>query len=179
MFQCFHNIDSLIPENRFQYAVGIVLNHEGGFSDDKNDPGGMTNYGISQRFVDDEKLKLNIQHLTLDEAKDIYRKYWWDRYHYDAVNDLKLATKIFDLSVNLGPDKAHALVQKSLNHIQNEHIAIDGVFGPQTIAAVNQSDPIKLMTEFRLETRDYYINLVSHNPSLAKFEYGWLVRAAW
>ncbi len=37
--------------SNFEKAVEKVLEHEGGYVDHKNDPGGATNYGISLRFV--------------------------------------------------------------------------------------------------------------------------------
>jgi len=37
-------------EERFQYCVGIILQHEGRLSEDKRDPGQITNWGISLRF---------------------------------------------------------------------------------------------------------------------------------
>jgi lysozyme family protein len=37
----------------FNQAVKVILQHEGGYVDNPNDPGGATNYGISLRFLAD------------------------------------------------------------------------------------------------------------------------------
>ena len=39
--------DILTPQGRFDYAVNVVLCHEGGYSNDEADPGGETNFGIT------------------------------------------------------------------------------------------------------------------------------------
>ena len=42
----------------FDKCLKIVLIHEGGYSDDPDDPGGTTNYGISLRFLKSVGLEL-------------------------------------------------------------------------------------------------------------------------
>lgn len=59
--------------NDFDRAVAVILQFEGGFSEDKSDPGGTTNYGISQRAHP----SIDIRNLTIDQAKAIYRKDYW------------------------------------------------------------------------------------------------------
>jgi len=41
----------------FERAVTHVLLHEGGYSNDPNDPGGETQYGISKRAYPNEDIK--------------------------------------------------------------------------------------------------------------------------
>ena len=48
----------------FLTCVKIVLDHEGYVSDDSNDPGGLTKYGISSRAYPE----LDVSELTQDEA---------------------------------------------------------------------------------------------------------------
>lgn len=43
--------DTLTPDGRFTFAFNALIGHEGGYSNDKNDPGGQTNYGITQLAV--------------------------------------------------------------------------------------------------------------------------------
>ena len=38
---------------RFQYCLTIVLGHEGGYVDHKNDRGGKTMKGVTQKVYDD------------------------------------------------------------------------------------------------------------------------------
>ena len=49
----------------FDLAINYVLENEGGVVDDPNDPGGLTNFGISQKQYPD----LDIRDLTRDQAE--------------------------------------------------------------------------------------------------------------
>ena len=55
----------------FTEAVSVVFKHEGGYVNDRNDPGGETNMGISKRAYPD----LDIKNLTQDDAAEIFTTY--------------------------------------------------------------------------------------------------------
>ena len=178
----------MTPKERFDYAVGVVLEHEGGLSNDKYDKGGITKYGISLRFIQAEGIDINddglidprdIKNLSLDDAKDIYKAQWWDKYHYDDINDLKVATKLFDMSVNTGAHQAHKLAQRAVNILIPEKLVVDGILGKKTLNALNGADKYKLMNAMRSELGNFYKLLVQKTPSLGVFMKGWLARAAW
>ena len=69
----------------FDTAVEFVLKNEGGLVENENDAGGITNFGISLRFLkslDDVKLKKygifippdaeSVRELSLEQARAIY-----------------------------------------------------------------------------------------------------------
>jgi len=57
----------------FNKAFILIVGLEGGYSNDPNDPGGETKYGISKRYNPD----VDVKNLTLEGAKQIYlEKYW-------------------------------------------------------------------------------------------------------
>lgn len=181
-------ISDPIEKIRFEHAVQIVLEHEGHLSDDKNDPGGITNWGISLRYLKDIHLDIDrdgdidaddIRKLTLSEAKCIYRKYWWKKFHYNDIKDIDVATKVFDLSVNMGSSESHKILQRSINELSNQKIIIDGQIGPQTISAANKMNGSKLLVSLRSQARQFYINLVDKNSKLRVFLNGWLNRAGY
>lgn len=125
---------------KFENAVEVVLKHEGGYVDHPSDPGGATNYGISLRFAldrgtmldqdgDGDVDKTDIRLLTRDSAKMVYREVFWRAIRGDELpTGVDLA--LFDFAVNSGPARAIRYMQKVLG------IQEDGVFGPQTMAAV-------------------------------------------
>lgn len=159
----------------FELAIVTILKHEGCYVNDPNDPGGETKYGISKRSYP----QLDIRNLTEEQAKEIYYRDWWDRYRYGGINDQALATKIFDMAVNLGARQAHKLLQRAANEvIGHQNIAEDGIIGPQTLAAVNSVDSKRLLSALRNHQSNYYRELARKNSSLAKFLRGWLNRAA-
>lgn len=174
--------------DRFNIAVNIILQHEGGYSDDKTDAGGETNYGISLRYLKDIKLDINhdghvdekdIRLMTKPEAIFIYKKYWWDKFNYNEIKNELIATKTFDLSVNVGSHQSHEILQRSINSLQDEHVVVDGKLGPITFNAANKLSAEKLLIAMRFWARSFYLDLISKYPLLKKYKKGWLRRANW
>ena len=156
-------------DKKFNKAVEIVLSHEAGYVNDPDDPGGETKFGISKKAYPD----LDIQNLTRDDAIEIYYRDWWLKYRYCELRDDQLAGKVFDLSVNMGPAAAHTHLQLAVMKTSDKIIKLDGIIGPQTIAAVNaHPSPRLLLAELKLMTIKYYADI--NNP---KFLRGWIYRA--
>jgi lysozyme family protein len=120
-------------DEKFLSAIDKTLEHEGGYVNDPHDPGGETNYGISKRSYPN----LDIKHLTREQAIEIYHRDWWDRYGYGRIDNAELAAKVFDLAVNMGPRRAHKLLQQAINRCTEADLMVDSRIGPKTIAAVN------------------------------------------
>lgn len=108
----------------FIRAVDLVLRHEGGLVDNPNDPGGLTNFGISQRAYPD----VDIRALTRNQAMAIYERDYWTPLRCEEL-PTDVAVVLFDMAVNMGRDRAVRLLQRALN------IPQDGLIGPRTIAA--------------------------------------------
>jgi len=60
-------------DEKYTRCVDIVIDIEGGYVFDKDDPGGETKYGISKRSHPD----LDIKNLTKDDARKLYFKEYW------------------------------------------------------------------------------------------------------
>ena len=156
----------------FEKAITLVLKHEGGYVNDPNDLGGETKYGISKRSYP----HLDIKTLTVEQAIEIYRRDWWDKYRYGDIKDQDVATKVFDLSVNMGPATAHRLLQEALVFLDYP-VEIDGIIGPQTIAAANKADPRRLLQVLRWLAAHHYYRIAAQRPQSRAFLLGWLGRA--
>lgn len=76
------------------------MEHEGGYVNHPNDPGGETKYGISKRAYP----HLNIRDITIQDAVRIYYEDYWE----DAWNKLglPLAACMLDTAVNMGKKRA-------------------------------------------------------------------------
>lgn len=159
-------------EERFQQAIAIVLQHEGGYINIGADPGGETKFGISKRSYPE----LDIRGLTREQAIEIYRRDWWLRLQLDKIEDVDLAAKVLDLSVNVGAKMGITLLQRALR-AAGRQVVLDGVMGPQTLEAANAADPQMVLAALRSEAAGYYRLLVAQNPGLKVFETGWLNRA--
>lgn len=148
---------------RFEDSIDHVLQNEGGYVNDVNDPGGETRYGISKRSYPN----LDIKNLTLDQAKAIYRRDFW---LFNGITSQAVATKIFDMYV-LAKHNAIKQVQAIVGATQ------DGFWGANTEREVNLMDEVKFLTYFRQWMVNYYISVVKANPAEGKFLVGWLRRA--
>ena len=159
-------------DERFLRAVEVVLAHEGGYVNDPRDPGGETKYGISKRSYP----SLDIANLTREDAIAIYYRDWWQRYGYDRLQDESVTTKVFDLAVNMGPATAHRLLQEALVFL-GYPVAVDGIIGPQTIAAANKADPTRLLQVLKWLAAHHYYRIAAQRPQSQAFLPGWLRRA--
>lgn len=126
----------------FESAFALVVSVEGGASHDLSDPGGATKFGISQRAYP----ALDIARLTLEEAKALYRRDYWDA-HRCGLMPWAWALAVFDGAVNQGD--AVTLLQRALGTAQ------DGVVGAETLALLSQADPEAFPTFLALRAERY------------------------
>lgn len=160
----------------FAAALPYVLRHEGGWSDDPSDPGGATNHGITLAVAQRHGIATadDLRQITDEKVAEIYRADYW---RFDGVNDQRVATKLFDMVVNVGSHAAVHMLQEALNEMGVD-LAEDGQWGPNTEAVVNASSPDKVLEMLCDEAEEHYRALVAKKPELGKFLHGWLVRAA-
>lgn len=143
--------------NREQ-AIKETLKWEGGYTNDTNDSGGPTNYGITihdvRAYVNPNATAADVKKLTLDQAVNIYTSKYWKTPSYDCDT---LASgvdfSVFDFGVNSGPTRAKTYLNKAI-----------GGTDEQTIVKLN-------------DARLAFVNgIVSRNPSQSKFLKGWTTR---
>jgi lysozyme family protein len=174
----------------FNLAIPLVLKHEGGLSNNPSDPGGITNYGISLRFlkglgnqvpsgviIDDQSTAdaYDVRNMSIAEATILYKQDWWDKYQYGSINNQLLANKVFDIAVNIGSVEAAKLLQRACCQL-GENLAIDGTLGVQSFNVINKLEANSLVTEFCKNVTLYYQLLVKNNANFSKFLQGWLNR---
>lgn len=128
----------------FEQCLALTLREEGGFVNDKRDPGGMTNLGVTRatyeqwvgRHVTDDEMRK----LTLHDVQKIYKVNYWDRVRGDEL-PIGVDMAVFDLAVNSGTSRAAKFLQQALA------MPSDGIIGPKTIAAAYQRDPEELIEQ--------------------------------
>jgi lysozyme family protein len=153
----------------FDPAISKTLAHEGGatFTDDANDRGGATKYGISQRAYPD----LDIRNLSEQQAKDIYRRDYWDRIQADDIHSQAIAENLFDTCVNMGVRSGSRLAQQALSITP-----ADGIIGPQSLAVINAADESLFLARFALAKIQRYAEICNADGSQRKYLLGWLNR---
>lgn len=163
-------------------ALSFTLGNEGGYSNHPADPGGATNFGITQQVLDrwngahpEAGLPSGVKDLQRDQAEQIYRLDYW---RWDGLRDPAVAIKLFDIGVNCGVITSVKLLQKALNTLLPTPLAVDGQLGAATLAAANGVAPDALMQAICQAQKTYYQAIVARNPSQSVFLAGWEARAA-
>lgn len=145
----------------------------GGYTNDPDDRGGETKWGISKRAHP----HLNIKSLTYNNAVEIYRDQYWNR-HYDYIRSNALGFKLFDMGILNGRGRAVKILQKAVK-ASGYLVRVDSNFGPISLAAVNNINPEVLYENYikRFETR--FRKLVIRIQNNKKYLRGWLNRLHW
>lgn len=153
----------------FHEALQIVLSWEGGYGDHSKDPGGATKFGITYKTLSQwrgyQVTKAEVRNLQMPEARNIYKKNYWQPAHCDQLPDA-IAIAMFDCAVNQGVGRAKKLLQSALR------IKADGIIGPQTLSAVKRADEAQLLKDFMAKRAMHYSGL----KTLFTFGYGWFRR---
>lgn len=161
----------------FETCMDFVEKWEGGWANDKADPGGLTYLGVTIRTVIAKGLDFNgdgivnaddLRAMTKDQARALYRSDYWDACRCDDLPDA-LALLVFNSSVNQGPGRAARFLQTVVG------TAVDGQIGPATLAATQKAwaaSPAKVIRRFAARQVVHYSSL-----SIAtRFGLGWYRR---
>jgi len=157
-------------------ALNYTLKWEGGWSDDPDDPGGATMYGITFEEARQFgiKTKDELRNIKPEQVEAIYRAGYW---RFGGLASQQAATKLFDIAVNMGLKTSVRMTQGVLNEL-GAALQEDGCWGPKTEACVNATEPGKLVALLCEVSAQHYRDIVAHRPTSAKFLHGWLRRAA-
>lgn len=147
----------------FDEAFERLIGHEGGYVNDARDPGGETKFGISKRSYPD----VNIASLTVDDAKKIYRRDYWQRAQADQY-DGAIGFNLFDAAVNSGASAAVKMLQRAVG------VADDGKVGPATLAAIRAMPAAAVVARFNGERLEFMTSLAIW-PTFGR---GWARRIA-
>ena len=128
-------------ESAFEKTVGL----EGGYTNNPNDLGGPTNYGITQIVAKKHGYTGDMKDLPLATAKIIYQLDYWNPLRLDDVSVIskELSIELFDTGVNQGVVVAGKHLQRSLNVLNRQakdyiDLVMDGNIGPKTIDALRK-----------------------------------------
>lgn len=158
----------------FEPSLRHVLADEGGWSDDPDDDGGPTMYGVTQPPYDEWRTRHGlptqpVQAITRDEARSVYLDLFWTPAGGDVLPP-PLDLVVFDAAVQHGPAEAVRMLQGALGVPQ------DGGIGPVTLGALAGRDAAAVARLVLDKREALYRWLAANKPGKAKFLHGWLNR---
>ena len=170
-----------------------IVDREGGYVNDPDDPGGATKHGVTIHTLrrlgldltgDGQVTHADVQRLTEEQAVGVFIEHYFVE---PRIADLPepLHATVFDMYVNAGANAVKIL--QALLRKMGYGVAIDGRIGPQTIAAAaraHASAPDHIVDAYGIERRIYYFGLADRRPASRKFartreggKGGWITRA--
>ena len=149
----------------FERAFDLLMDREGGYSNDPDDPGGETMWGVTARVARSYGYTGPMRELPKDTAMAICKKHYWDPLRLDEFEG-RVSFQVLDAHYNGG----HPVVW--MQQASGAHP--DGVLGPATIAAVKATDPLKFIMRFTA-LRQGYLAALKVWPSFSK---GWINRTS-
>ena len=158
----------------FKIAVLLTLEHEGGFQKDPNDHANWSSGVIGQGTLVGTKYGItaldmpgaDIENLTSDQAVEYYVEHYWKSL-YSQINSQLVANKLFDLGVLFGVGTAVGILQLTVG------VTVDHNFGPLTLQAVNETDEVSLLKNYKANMMTHAFNIAAANPAERGNLRGW------
>ncbi|WP_242533570.1 holin-associated N-acetylmuramidase [Salipiger bermudensis] len=178
---------------RIRQMADEIVQREGGYVNDPDDPGGATKFGVTIHTL--RRLGMDLDHdgdvdaadvrlLNREQAVEIFLKHY---FHRPRIAELPqaLQASVFDMYVNAGAN-AVKILQRLLCEM-GQGVAVDGVLGPRSLAAcarAAKAAPEHIADAYGIARRNYYFALADARPASRKYarsraggKGGWIRRA--
>ena len=185
------------PDDEARAIARDIVAREGGFVNDPDDPGGPTNRGVTLTTLQalgidltgDGRVSIDdLRRVTPDQAAEIFLDHYYRGRGVDQL-PAELRGPVFDMAVNAG--NAAAVILQSLLNALGNHLAVDGIIGPKTVAAAQaaviampRQTGQSLRDAYGNARREYYFQLADRRPASRKYartraggKGGWITRA--
>lgn len=157
--------------------IGEIIRLEGGYINDPDDSGGVTNYGITERVARDYGYEGAMEDLTKQGARYIYTQLYFEPIWYDKLRviSVDIANEVADTAVNMGVKRSVIFLQQCLNALNDADLVQDGVMGDKTYGELKTCrDYGILLKALNCLQGEFYITLANNRRKDRKFVYGWL-----
>lgn len=174
--------------DKIQKIINDIIDAEGGYVNDPQDPGGETIYGITKKVARENFYMDEMEHMPRSFAEHIYRKHYITDPKFDLLLPYSelIAAEVIDTGVNCGQKTAARFLQETLNLFNNDtkyypDLNVDGLIGNATASALSsfldkRKDEGEKILHFTLNCRQvsYYASL-----NMEKYIYGWIKNRAY
>lgn len=151
----------------------FILRWEGGYINDQADLGKQTNKGVTlstyRSVFGKNKTVSDLKKITDEQWEFIFKKFYWDKWKADNINDQNVANILVDWLWCSG-SYGIKIPQRVLG------VSADGIVGSKTIAAINARDGRELFDTIKQERKDFIDRICQTRPQNRKFKNGWLNR---
>lgn len=145
-------------KNNFNQCLKWLLQDEGGYTNDKNDSGGPTQYGITigdyRKYIKHDATADDVKTLTVAQAQGIYKSKYWDSLGCDDLPS-GVDNAAFNYGVLAGIGRPRNDLKK-FSHI---------------------TDPVKLIDAICDEMKAFLLSISQPGSKNNKFRNGWVSRA--
>lgn len=146
-------------KQNYDFCIKEVLKSEGGYTNDPDDSGGATNFGITiadyRKYINKNGTATDVKNMTVDQAKTIYKQRYWNAVDGDNLPS-GVDYTVFDYGVNSGVSRA--------NRIYKQFSA--------------EKDTSVLINKINDERLHFLQNLAISQPKNQKFLRGWTSRVS-
>lgn len=159
----------------FDRAFNRVFTNEGEFQNDPADRGNWTSGKVGEGLLKGTKYgisamtypHLDIANLSLADAKEIYRRDWWERAGLGYLH-FAIGYQVFDAAINHGMHQATRMMQRAAK------VRDDGVIGPITKGAIRDTPLDDFILRFLGERLVFMTNVRTWD----RYGKGWARRIA-
>lgn len=151
------------PERR-RALIDAIIGTEGGYVNSSGDPGGPTNYGITEDIINDfnigrpadQQFTTPIDQITRDQAASLY-DWFISKFKLDRINNPDFRAQVIDMAINMGIENTGRLLLGELGD-RGYDVGRDGldptsplynVIGSRTRGVLNRLEEIGDDAELR------------------------------
>jgi lysozyme family protein len=174
-----------------QDIINGIIQVEGGYTNNPNDAGGPTNFGITLKTLQAYQPGATIddvKNMQKSKAYSIYEDVYYTKSGISKITPLSfnIAAKILDISVNMGTGVGIKFLQQVLNAFNNNEqyykdLVVDGGLGPVTLGALSTYLKVRgtlgeavLLKAVNCLQGARYIELSQQYKNNETFVYGWI-----
>jgi lysozyme family protein len=163
--------------------LAAVVALEGVYVNHPSDPGGATNWGITERVARQNGFTGDMRNLTQGQAKDIYRRQYIEAPGFMPLVEIDpaVAEEVIDTGVNMGPPRPIRFFRRAVNEVCNTRLPITGTMDGVAVKAwsdcranLGPRSCVAMLTSLDRQQRAEYDRLVRVNPRLKVFHRGWI-----
>lgn len=163
--------------------LAAVVALEGGYVNHPNDPGGATNYGITERVARQCGYTGDMRSLPTEVALVCYQRNYVERPGFLPLVaiDPAVAEEVIDTGVNMGPARPTRFFRRAVNEVCRTRLPITGAMDAVTLKAwsdcranLGRSACVRVLDSLDRQQRAEYDRLVGINPRLKVFHRGWI-----